>query len=79
MTAGRQRRANAFPHPRPQAADWPARLVLASTILAAVAMLSLPQARGASATFGLLPFWLAVLPAAAWLALALVRRGPRDR
>lgn len=78
MTAGR-RRANAIHHSRPQGADWPARLVVASAFLAAVAMLSLPQARGASATFGLLPFWLAVLPAAAWSALALVRRVPPGR
>ena len=74
MTAAR-RRATSRVHVRPQGADWPARLVLAAAFLAAVAMLSLPQARGASPDFGLLPLWLALLPATAWLALALVRRG----
>lgn len=54
--------------------DWPARLVYALMFLAAVAMLSLPQARAASATFGWLPLWLAGLPATAWLALAAARR-----
>jgi hypothetical protein len=54
--------------------DWPARLVYSLMFLAAVAMLSLPQAREASATFGWLPFWLAGLPATAWLALAAARR-----
>lgn len=54
--------------------DWPARVVLALMFLAVVAMLSLPQARAANATFGVLPLWLAGLPATAWLALATVRR-----
>lgn len=60
--------------PPAQGPDWAARLVLASAFLAGVALLSLPGARGASATFGLLPLWLAVLPAVAWLALAVARR-----
>lgn len=66
-----------FLHPSLPAApapDWPARVVLALVFLAAVAMLSLPQARAASATFGWLPLWLAGLPATAWLALAAARR-----
>jgi len=54
--------------------DWPARAMLALMFLAAVAMLSLPQARAVSATFGWLPLWLAGLPAIAWLALAGARR-----
>ena len=59
--------------------DWAGRAVLAMMFLAAVAMLSLPQARGASATFGWLPLWLAGLPATAWLALAVARRRSGDR
>lgn len=61
--------------PRAPAVDWPSRVVLAMLFLAAVAMLSLPQARGASETFGWLPLWLPGLPAMAWLALACTRRG----
>lgn len=57
------------------APDWPARTVLALLFLAVVALLSLPGARGDSATFGWLPLWLAGLPASAWLALATARRG----
>lgn len=45
--------------------------------LAAVALLSLPAARGYSATLGWMPLWLAGLPASAWLALWLGRRGDR--
>lgn len=56
------------------APDWAGRVVLALAFLAAVAMLSLPDARSASATFGLLPLWLAGLPATAGLALAATRR-----
>ena len=59
---------------RATAPDWPARVVVALVFLAAMAMLSLPQARAASATFGWLPLWLPGLPATAWLALALARR-----
>lgn len=59
--------------------DWPLRLVMALTFLAAVAMASLPQARAASATFGWLPLWLAALPASAWLALAGARGRQRGR
>ena len=62
----------------PDAPDWAGRAVLALAFLAAVAMLSLPQAREASTTFGWLPLWLAGLPATAALALAAARhRGPR--
>lgn len=72
-------RSSARPAGRPahlhaQSADWPARVVLAALFLAVMAMLSLPPARAASATFGWLPLWLAGLPATAWLALALARR-----
>ena len=56
------------------ATDWPARVLLALMFLAVVAMLSLPQARVASASFGWMPLWLFGLPATAWLALAGVRR-----
>ncbi|HEY4529099.1 MAG TPA: hypothetical protein VIG97_02035 [Luteimonas sp.] len=56
------------------APDWAGRLVVALAFLAVVAMLSLPQARNASPTFGWLPLWLAGLPAAAGLALAAARR-----
>ncbi len=72
-------RAAARPHATRQGADWAGRAVLAMMFLAAVAMLSLPQARGASATFGWLPLWLAGLPATAWLALAVARRGTGGR
>lgn len=57
--------------------DWLARVLLALLFLAAVAMVSLPQARSASTTFGWLPLWLAGLPATAWLALASARRRVR--
>ena len=56
------------------ATDWPARVLLALMFLAVVAMLSLPQARAASASFGWMPLWLFGLPATAWLALVGVRR-----
>jgi hypothetical protein len=77
MTACRTPRFHPAPRvaaPVRSAPDWPARVVLALMFLAAVAMLSLPQARAASATFGVLPLWLAGLPATAWLALAAARR-----
>lgn len=61
-------------HARGDAPDWAGRMVLALAFLAMVAMLSLPQARTASPTFGWLPMWLAGLPAAAGLALAAARR-----
>lgn len=72
-----QRRSPVVPPPRAGAGaapDWAGRLVLALAFLAVVAMLSLPEARTASSTFGLLPLWLAGLPATAWLALAAARR-----
>lgn len=58
--------------------DWAGRVVLALAFLAVVAMLSLPEARAASATFGWLPLWLAGLPATAGLALAAVRHRRLD-
>ncbi|MGY0612786.1 hypothetical protein [Luteimonas sp. A501] len=58
----------------PASPDWVARGVLALMFLALVAMLSLPQARGDSASFGWVPLWLAGLPVTAWLALAVARR-----
>lgn len=63
--------------PAPRAAtgpDWPARVLLALMFLAVVAMLSLPQASAASASFGWMPLWLLGLPGTAWLALAGSRR-----
>ena len=68
--------------PRPAGAgaspDWAGRVVLALAFLSAVAMLSLPEARAASANFGWLPLWLAGLPATAGLALAATRRRAGD-
>lgn len=64
-------------HARGDAPDWAGRVVLALVFLAVVAMLSLPQARMASPTFGWLPLWLAGLPTAAGLALAAARRRAR--
>lgn len=66
--------AAAVRHGPSDAPDWAGRAVLAMLFLAAVAMLSLPQARGDSATFGWLPLWLAGLPGTAWLALVVARR-----
>lgn len=66
-------------HSPSDAPDWAGRAVLAMLFLAAVALLSLPQARGASAAFGWLPLWLLGLPATAWLALAVARRQPGSR
>ena len=75
MTA-RSHFVSSFPQRRPVAGttpDWAGRAVLAFAILAGVALLSLPGARAASATFGWLPLWLAGLPATAALALAAAR------
>lgn len=59
--------------------DWPVRAVQATLFLGVVAVLSLAPARAASGGFGMVPFWLVLLPASAWLALAVARRrgGPR--
>lgn len=59
--------------PRADSPDWAGRAVLGVMFVALVTMLSLPEARAASATFGWLPLWLAGLPASAWLALLLER------
>lgn len=50
-----------------------AQCVLGALFVAAVVVLSLPQARAASAGFGWVPFWLLALPASAWLALQAQR------
>lgn len=46
-----------------------AHVLLGIFWIAAVAVLSLPQARMASAIFGWLPLWLLAMPLSAWLAL----------
>lgn len=51
-----------------------ARILLGVLCVAAVAVLSLPQARAASAAFGWTPLWLLATPLSAWLALQLRRR-----
>lgn len=77
MTAPAPHLSTPFPRVSASAAaagpDWAGRAVLGLAFLAAVAMLSLPQARTASPAFGWMPLWLAGLPATAWLALALAR------
>jgi hypothetical protein len=40
--------------------------LLGAATLALVAMLAFPEARGACATFGWMPFWLVALPLCAW-------------
>jgi hypothetical protein len=42
--------------------------LLGAVLLALVAMVSLPAARGVSESFGWLPFWLLALPSSAWIA-----------
>lgn len=54
--------------------------LLGAAALAAIAMLSLPAARGVSETFGWLPFWMLALPLTAWaVARALRRRSNNGR
>ncbi|GAA4855188.1 hypothetical protein [Luteimonas vadosa] len=43
-------------------------------VVALVAVVSLPQARGFHAGIGWIPFWLLALPASAWCALWAARR-----
>lgn len=57
-----------------EAVDWPVRVVQAALFLGVVAVLSLAPARAASGPLGLVPVWLLLLPASAWLALAVARR-----
>jgi BarA-like signal transduction histidine kinase len=53
--------------------------LLGAVALALVAMLSLPAARSAGATFGWMPFWLLALPLMAWAtARALRQRRHRE-
>ncbi len=47
--------------------------MLGLAVLALVALVSLPAAHGASATFGWLPFWLLALPLSAWTTARLLR------
>uniref|UniRef100_UPI001F57E60B hypothetical protein n=1 Tax=Luteimonas aquatica TaxID=450364 RepID=UPI001F57E60B len=55
-------------------ADSPlASWLMGALFLGAVAMLSLPAARGASAAFGWMPLWLLGMPLASLLALWLGR------
>lgn len=65
------------------AASLPGQVLLGLLFLAAIAMLALPAARGASASVGLLPLWLPGMPLAGLLALAAARsvesRAPRRR
>lgn len=56
------------------AADCLPRVLLGLAFLGAMAVVSLPGAATASASFGWLPLWLPGLPATAWLALAWTRR-----
>ena len=65
--------ATAHPEPGPQLAP----AVLGALFVAAVAVLSLPQARGTSEAFGWMPLWLLALPLAAWLGLQAGRLGGR--
>ena len=50
-----------------------ARILLGALCVAAVAVLSLPQARAASTAFGWTPLWLLATPLSAWLALQFRR------
>ena len=54
-----------------------ARILLGALCVAAVAVLSLPEARTASAAFGWTPLWLIAMPSSAWLALQARRRALR--
>lgn len=54
-----------------------AQCVLGALFVAAIAVLSLPQARAVSASLGWVPFWLLALPASAWLALQAQRYAMR--
>lgn len=47
--------------------------LLGAAALALIALLSLPAARGASDTFGWLPFWLLALPLSAWAVARALR------
>ena len=53
------------------------RILLGALCVAAVAVLSLPQARTVSAAFGWTPLWLIAMPLSAWLALQARRRALR--
>lgn len=65
--------ANAHRRPDPRLAP----VILGALFIAAVAVLSLPQARGVSEAFGWMPLWLFALPLAAWLGLQAGRLGDR--
>jgi hypothetical protein len=62
---------------KPQLSSAPLveQCLLGALVLALVTMLSLPETRGASESFGSLPFWLLVLPLTAWATA----RGLRQR
>ncbi|MCC7248599.1 MAG: hypothetical protein IT473_08245 [Lysobacter sp.] len=60
----------------PSTASAPSSLeqtLLGLAALAVVALLSFPAARGASETFGWLPFWLLALPLCAWATARALR------
>lgn len=65
------------------ASSLPGQVLLGLLFLAAIALLALPAARGASASVGLLPLWLPGMPLAGLLALAAARaveaHSPRRR
>jgi|GEM_PF-595105 len=72
------RSATTRPTAQPDALRILEHLLLCALFLGAIAMLSLPAARGASATLGWMPLWLIGLPAASLataFALRLSRRG----
>jgi hypothetical protein len=50
------------------------QIALGAAVLGAIVLLSFPAVRGASETFGWLPFWLLALPLCAW-AVARALRG----
>lgn len=62
------------PHPHAIVLSRIERALLGAAALAPVAMLSLPEVRGAGATFGWLPFWLVALPLCAWAVARGLRR-----
>lgn len=69
-----------MPHPIPTPRTAVAAIeqgLLGLLALGAIILLSLPAARGTSATFGWMPLWWLVLPATALAVAAALRRLPR--
>jgi hypothetical protein len=48
--------------------------LLGAVVLALFTMLSLPETRGVSESFGSLPFWLSTLPLTAWATARVLRQ-----